>query len=186
MYIYMTNYSEEFYKYLKHNYFFLSKIKNINTTRDKDLYIYNSIKRIYNDYVYVYNCPFTRLRLKYKFMIYYNKINMDFIIYITNHRYYTNSRYLIEKYDDSDIISDIDTKYHNIRLFDVRKECYRYFDSIKDKPIEFNKEIIDMSISLMETTCKKYIERDTKIIKRILDRFLLNDDCFDIIFSFML
>ena len=111
---------------------------------------------------------------------------MDFIIYITNHRYYTNSRYLIEKYDDSDIISDIDTKYHNIRLSDVRKECYRYFDSIKDKPIEFNKEIIDMSISLMDTTCKKYIERDTKIIKRILDRFLLNDDCFDIIFSFML
>ena len=181
-YLYMSNYSEEFYKYLKKNYFFMSKFKNISSIKDRDMYMYNNIRNIFKGKIFTTYCAISDINLEYYLQLYYNKVNMDFILYLSQYRCRLQGRYLTSSTTD---FPNFDSKYYNVKLEDIPKELNHYFSKIKTKPIPLNKSKLDRTIKEIEDKCIKHISIEKKKINTILSRFNLNNDCCNVIFSYI-
>lgn len=163
---------------LKENYCIISKI-NKHKCSNKDI-LKNLIKVIFK-IIYIHNCPFTRLRLQYKILIFFNKIDVNFMIYIYCNRYYNDSKYLSENYN---LDNNLDQKYHNIRYCDIKLTLENYFDNIK-KPYKYNRKIINDEIDLIVNQSQHHIDNFEKFVIKIFEKYNINMDCIDIIISFI-
>ena len=112
--------TEEFYENLKNNYFFNSKIKNMNK-ENRNIFISNNIKNIYNDIFFQYKCKYSDVIINYRLKIFFNKINKDFILYLTKDRYYTNSKYLS---NINDYYTHIEYTSYNITIYRLNEQLF--------------------------------------------------------------
>jgi hypothetical protein len=184
MYLEKSNFISELHNNLQQNDFFNSKIKDLSIN-NRYIYIYKNIKSIYYDIFYRYNCAYTDSIIEYKIHIYYNKINSDFIIYFTKIRYYVNSKYINSKYVSryNDYYSHPEKKYYNVTLSDLDNIITTFINYLQEKPYYNRDDLYDIKPIICK--CKKRIQLTINNYKKLLDKFLLNDDCNDIIILYL-
>lgn len=171
------NMTEEFYQNLKHNHFFHSKIKKMEAPQ-RNAFIYNNIKSIYHDIFYQFNCPFSEAVIEYKIHVFYNKVNMDFILYFTKNRYYTNSKYLSKGYD---YFSHIEKTYYNVPISKLEHKLESFIKILKRKPY-VKKDTIFILEPIIQK-CTHRINMTKKKLHRVLNHLPLNKDCNEIVIS---
>ena len=169
--------TEEFYQHIKYNHFFHSKIKKMEAS-ERNSYIYNNIKSIYHDIFYTFNCPFSEAVIEYKVHVFYNKVNLDFILYFTKNRYYNNSRYLSRRYDN---YSHVEQTYYNVPISKVQDKLNCFISILKKKP--YVKKDDNFILEPVIQKCIHRINMIKKKLHRILNKLPIDKDCNDIIIN---
>lgn len=176
--LYMSNYSQELYDNLKDNYYFASIIKKRNTIYEKDNFIYNNIKHIITDDIYIYSYSSINVRITFTCSVYYNKINMNFIFYIYKKREYENT-YIAYNFNSYMLNKTI----YNVRLSDIVITLQRYIETFYFLlPIQYDL----LNTSSIHNKCIKIINNEKNKIKRLTKKFNINNDCIEHILSFMI
>ena len=176
----ITRKTEEFYENLKNNYFFNSKIKNMNK-ENRNIFISNNIKNIYNDIFFQYKCKYSDVIINYRLKIFFNKINKDFILYLTKDRYYTNSKYLS---NINDYYTHIEYTSYNITIYRLNEQLELFKKIIQKKPY-VNKDdnfLLENAVN----KCNKIIKIVRNKLNDILSRLPLDIDCNKIIISYLI
>ena len=174
----MSNYSQEFYDNLKDNLYFSSIIKKKNSIYEKDKFIYKNIKHVITDNLYIYSYSSISVRITFTCSVYYNKINMNFILYIYKKREYDNL-YIAHSFNSYMLNKTI----YNVRLSDIKLTLKRYIETFYFLlPICNNL----LKINPIYDKCNIIINREKNKIKRITKNFNLNDDCINHILSYMI